>query len=433
MTLALLVVVLAGVIATVTIAYRSHREQDLTVQLRAAADDFQRTPPGEVTKLLAGDLARHGIAVNFEDPSAAGPGPTDPLEVSAVPELRAADAGISHEGALAMLDQPLPDGRIVVLSASYGAIDGDVQQLLEIEIGVALAAVVLTAFLIRYVTSAALRPLADVSRTAARIAGGDTAQRLRPGRSDTELGSMAAAFDHMVDALEDAVRHATAAEETMRRFLADGSHELRTPIAALQTTAERLLREQPRRPGRDALEALLARDAARLGRLVDDLLSVARLDAAIPPQWANVDLSEVAAAAVAETESRGTCEIAFEGASPTWVAGDQDALLRVIRNLLDNAATAAGPTGHVRIRVATTAVGATLTVEDDGPGVPAEERERIFERFVRLTPGTSSGSGLGLAIARRIVDQHRGALTCDDVDRGARFTLLLPLREPGDA
>jgi two-component system OmpR family sensor kinase len=433
--LALLVTVLIGVIAAVTIAYRSNREQDLVEQLRAAGDEFQDTLPGDVTKFFVADLARHGIAVDFQDTSATAPdsksGPFDPIGVKPDPPPAKADGSISTRGSLVVLDQPLSDGTHVVLSASNDAIDADVRQLLAIEIAVALVAIVLAALLIRRVTSAALKPLADVSRTATRIAGGDTAERLRPARSDTELGSMAAAFDHMVDALEEAVRQAQGAEETMRRFLADASHELRTPIAALQATAERLLRDQPRRPRRDALEAMLAGDAARLGRLVDDLLSLARLDAALPAPSARVDLAHLAEAAAAELDRRGRASaIALELASPVWVAGDPEALSRVIRNLLDNAVTAAASGGQVRLRVTEAADEAQLSVEDDGPGVPGEERERIFDRFVRLAPGTSSGSGLGLAIARRIARQHRGDLTCDEIDRGGRFTLRLPLAEP---
>jgi two-component system OmpR family sensor kinase len=437
-TLALLVVVLTGVIAAVTIAYRSNREQDLATQLHAAADDFQRTPPGEVTKFLAADLARQGIAVDFENGSApvsdTQPVPADPGGGKPDPGSVKTDGPIGAPGSLVVLDQPLPDGTHVVLSASNDAIDADVRQLLAIEIVVALVALVLAALLIRRLTAAALRPLADVSRTAARIAGGDTAERLRPARTDTELGSMAAAFDHMVDALDGAVHQSRDAEETMRRFLADASHELRTPIAALQATAETLLREQPRRPRRDALEATLAGDAARLGRLVDDLLSLARLDAALPVASKRLDLGHLAETAVAEIDRGGPVSaIALELTSPIWVAGDQEALSRVIRNLLNNAVAAAGSEGHVRVRVVRAANEARLSVEDDGPGVPGEERERIFDRFVRLTPGTSSGSGLGLAIARRIARQHRGDLTCDDVVRGALFTLRLPIAEPAES
>jgi signal transduction histidine kinase len=245
---------------------------------------------------------------------------------------------------------------------------------------------------------------------------------------------MAAAFDDMVDALEAAVRQAKDSEETMGRFLADASHELRRPIAAVQASAETLLREQPRRPTRDALEAALAGDAARLGRLVDDLLSLARLDAPAPARSATVDLSGLAEAAIADANGRALGrDISLETSEAVAVEGDADAISRIIRNLLENAVVAAGPAGHVRVRIAKDAGEAQLSVEDDGPGVPATERERIFDRFVRLAPGGAPGSGLGLAIARRIAHQHHGELTCDGVERGARFTLRLPLAGPARA
>jgi two-component system OmpR family sensor kinase len=160
---------------------------------------------------------------------------------------------------------------------------------------------------------------------------------------------------------------------------------------------------------------------------------LARLDAPALARSANVDLSSLAEAAITDANSRALGgDISLEASGAAAVEGDPDAISRIIRNLLENAVAAAGPAGHVRLRVATDAREARLTVEDDGPGVPATERERIFDRFVRLTPGGSAGSGLGLSIARRIARQHQGDLTCDAVEPGARFTLRLPLAGPAE-
>jgi signal transduction histidine kinase len=214
----------------------------------------------------------------------------------------------------------------------------------------------------------------------------------------------------------------------MRRFLADASHELRTPVAALQASAETLLREQPERPERDLLEARLARDAARLGRLVDDLLNLARLEANEPLRREAVDLATLAAQAADESRARSNgVSITTELTPGAPVQGDPDALSRVLRNLLDNALTAVGPGGSVRVTLGRDDRYAQAYVWDDGPGVPEEARQRVFERFVRLDGGSGPGTGLGLAIAQRIARQHGGDVVCEPVDRGACFVLRVPL------
>jgi signal transduction histidine kinase len=211
----------------------------------------------------------------------------------------------------------------------------------------------------------------------------------------------------------------------MRRFLADASHELRTPVAALQATAERLLRDQPSRPGRDAIEAGLARDSGRLGQLIDDLLNLARLDAREQPHRQPLDLVDLASAAVAAAGTNGSAaRVELVSCGPVPASGDRDALLRVLRNLLENALAVADT---VTVEVRQTSEGPTVSVADDGPGVPAEERERIFEPFVRLARSPRGGTGLGLAIVRRTIESHGGTVTCDACPAGgARFTLRLP-------
>jgi signal transduction histidine kinase len=278
-------------------------------------------------------------------------------------------------------------------------------------------------------TRTALRPLSQVIETSSRIAAGDAELRLRPTRTDTELGSLAAAFDQMVDALERAVADAQDTEAAMRRFLADASHELRTPIAALQATAETLLREQPPRPRRDELEAALAGSASRLGRLIDDLLSLARLEGTFQPRPEPVDLAELARTAADEARLQHAGPTIELKTGTARVQGDANALLRVIRNLLDNALAAVPADGRVNVTTRRRGDQVQLVVTDDGPGIPDGDRERVFERFIRLDNIHAPGSGLGLAIARRIVRQHDGQLTCDPVPHGASFTLQLPAWE----
>ena len=228
----------------------------------------------------------------------------------------------------------------------------------------------------------------------------------------------------MLDALETAIDEARASDAATRRFLADASHELRTPIAALQASIETLLREQPERPDRDRLEAAAARDSERLGRLVNDLLGLARLEA--HPTRTAVDLASIARPLLEHAQARAPhATITLTADRDTTVSGDPDALERVLRNLLDNALTAIGPTGRIDVQLRRLNGYLQALVTDDGPGVPEHLRAQIFERFVRLDP-SKPGHGLGLAIARRIAHQHHGDLTCDPTPTGASFTLRLP-------
>jgi two-component system, OmpR family, sensor kinase len=145
---------------------------------------------------------------------------------------------IQTHGSLLTLDEVLPDRTRVIFSASRASIDHAVSDLLLVELLVAAGALALGTVLVVRGTRTALRPLSAVIETATRITHGDSKLRLNPSRTDTELGSLAAAFDQMVDALETAIEEARASDAATRRFLADASHELRTPITALQATVE---------------------------------------------------------------------------------------------------------------------------------------------------------------------------------------------------
>jgi two-component system, OmpR family, sensor kinase len=414
-TLAVLAIVLAGVVTAVTLAYRAKLNGDLHSRLTKAGVAVQRAgSAGQAKRLLPG-LALEGIAIRIKPPSggeapATGPGKADPT--------------VHAHGSLLTLDEILPDRTKVSFTASRASIDQAVTNLLLVELLVAAAALLLAGLLVLQGTRTALRPLFAVIETATRIAHGDSKLRLEPSRTDTELGSLAAAFDEMVDALEKAIEDARASDAATRRFLADASHELRTPIAALQASVETLLREQPERPERDRLEAAVARDSERLGRLVDDLLGLARLEA--HPARTPVDLVTIARPLVAEARAHAPgAAITLSAESDTTVRGDPDALARVLRNLIDNALGAIQPTGRIEVQLRRRNGYTEAVVADDGPGVPEYERQRIFERFVRLDP-TKPGHGLGLAIARRIARQNDGDLTCDPTPSGASFTLRIP-------
>jgi signal transduction histidine kinase len=419
-TLALLAIVLAAVVTAVTLAYRAKLDGDLRTRLTTAGAAVERAGHGRALKDLVPGLALEGIAIrgSAAPPPQAGTGAHATQPATTGPTIHA-------RGSLLILDEILPDGTRLSISASRASIDQAVTNLLLVELVVAAAALALATLLVLQGTRTALGPLSAVIETATRIAHGDSKLRLNPSRTDTELGSLARAFDQMLDVLEAAIDEARASDTATRRFLADASHELRTPVAALQASVETLLREQPERPERDRLEAAVARDSERLGRLINDLLGLARLEA--HPTRTPVDLASITSPLLRHAQARAPhATITLSADNDTTVRGDPDALERVLRNLFDNALAAIGPTGRIDVHLSRSNGYVQALVTDDGPGVPEHQREQIFERFVRLDPD-KPGHGLGLAIARRIAHQHHGDLTCDPNPNGASFTLHLPI------
>ena len=288
-TLALLAIVLAAVVTAVTLAYRAKLDGDLHSRLTNAGAAVERAgSPARLSASCRASRSRGSPSASRGPVAASRAGQTGPT--------------IQTHGSLLILHEVLPDGTRLSFSASRASIDHAVTNLLLVELLVAAAALALATLLVLHATRTALRPLSAVIETATRIAHGDSKLRLKPSRTDTELGSLAAAFDQMLDALETAIEEARASDAATRRFLADASHELRTPIAALQASVETLLREQPERPERDRLEAAVARDSERLGRLVNDLLGLARLEA--QPNRAPTDLASIARPLLEHAQAR---------------------------------------------------------------------------------------------------------------------------------
>lgn len=224
--------------------------------------------------------------------------------------------------------------------------------------------------------------------------------------------------------------------EAQEHFVADASHELRTPIAVVQSSADVLLRHPDHSIAeeREVVEGI-AEEASRMGALVRNLLDLGTIDQA-PLERRPVELSEIAAAAVEALRPRAQAqgmEITLEDSEGVWALGDHSALGQVARILVDNAVKYAGANSHVRLSVAESGREALLRVSDTGPGIPLEEQGRVFERFARVDKARSraqGGSGLGLSIARAIVDRHEGRIELDSQrGEGATFTVVLP-RDP---
>ncbi|MGW4946893.1 sensor histidine kinase [Actinoplanes sp. NPDC004185] len=274
-----------------------------------------------------------------------------------------------------------------------------------------------------YFVGRSLHPVEDMRAQAASITSRNLHTRLPVPATDDEVAALATTMNTMLDRIE-------SASAAQRRFVADASHELRSPLATVQANADLLegagLDEAPARS-----VARIRRESARMARLVEDLLLLARVDdAGLRVRREDVDLDDLAYAdreRIALEHPRLTVEAAIE---PVRVVGDADALQRVLRNLLDNAARHA--TGTVTVTVRAAGGFAEVSVGNDGPPIPAGDRERIFDRFVRLDDSRSragGGTGLGLPIARDIVTAHGGELTVDDLDAGAVMRIKLPLRD----
>ncbi|GAB3915303.1 two-component sensor histidine kinase [Microlunatus endophyticus] len=326
----------------------------------------------------------------------------------------------------------------LVLAVDTSLVQGARQTLRRLLVVAGLAALLVSAVLVLIMVRLALRPLDAVAGLAHSITAGNRGARLRPTRPDTEIGQTAQALDAMLDELEGAESRARSAEAQSQQFLADAAHELRTPIAGVQAAAETLLHQSERlgTEERQRLEALLAGEARRAGLVVSDLLEAVRLESRPDLRPVPTDLRELATTEIERISMRApSVTVTLDGPSVVAIC-DPDRIAAVLRNLLDNALRAAGDDGRITVRVAAPpdpgADSAVIDVVDSGPGVPGQDRERIFDRMVRLDADRSAGSGgsgLGLAIARGWARAHGGDLVCLEPanGRGALFRLTLPM------
>jgi two-component system OmpR family sensor kinase len=315
----------------------------------------------------------------------------------------------------------LSDGGTVTVYASRAGVNQTLRRLLVLELLGTAIALGLAVVLLDHAARRALAPLRQVVATAERTASGASGLRLRPDRPDTELGQMAVAYDRMLDALEAALEDTRRSDERTQRFLADAAHQLRTPVTRIRTTVESLFRtDDPE--ARDGLLTALVRETGRTRRLLASLLRLARLDQGEAPARLPVDLVELCRAELERVEPfapnlRFELRLPNPPLSPLVVDGES--LREALSNLLDNARRHAAQL--VTVEVSAGAETVRITVADDGPGVPPENRERVFERFASLDD--KGGSGLGLSIARGVARAHGGDL----VYTGQAFEVILPV------
>jgi signal transduction histidine kinase len=400
---AVLVGVLAGSLAD-SAAAEAERRAALTAQLLAVPSP--PAPAGEPRLVVAPD-----VVVRPAQPG---------VPVPAAPSFTQ-----SERFAVASRPVVTTEGEVLVQArASLHPAAAALETLRSVLLPGVPALLLLVAALTWLAVGRALAPVSAIRRELADITATDLHRRVPVPQARDEVRLLAETTNRTLDRLEQAVgRH--------RRFVADAAHELRSPLAVLRTRLE-IAPPQPL-----AAEALA--DVERIQRLTTDLLLLARLDAGEPPEHVEVDLGQVAAEEAARARPRTHVRVDLRIDAGIVVRGSAEQLRRLVANLVDNAVRHAESAVTVRLRLCESggAGNAVLEVEDDGPGIPGDQHEAVFDRFARLDEARArdaGGSGLGLAIARDIAVHHRGSLAVAGGPPGALLRARFPVRDcPGQS
>ena len=392
---------------------------------------------------------------------------TDPITASSFDKAQAVLAGIGASpspqtvtlpglGSYRVVALPTPSGTVVITGLPERPVDDTVNHLLIIELVVFAVALSITGLAAAGCVRLSLRPLTQVAATAEQVSQSQLASgevelpaavpNPAPG---TEAGQVADAFNRMLAHVADALRFRHASEDRLRRFVADASHELRTPVAIIRSHAEFAQRDGAATPQEVAHSlARISAQSDRMTGLVDDLLLLARLDSGRalgrePVDLTRLVLDAVRDAQVASPDHKWQLDLPDE---PVTVVGDEPTLHQAVGNLLANAGTHTPAGTVVAVSLDPTCDGVRLAVADDGPGIPVELRPRLFERFVHGTRAgpdarrggagggasrsASGGYGLGLPIVAAIVAAHRGRLELASPGSrtgGTEFRITLPV------
>lgn len=333
---------------------------------------------------------------------------------------------------------------VVALALPLDSVARTTRSMIWLFTWVTLAVAVVATVVGRSMVRRSLRPLQGVERAAAAIATGDLSTRVPHAAPGTEVGSLTSSLNTMLSHIEVAFEAQQASEAKMRRFVADASHELRTPLAAVRGYAElyRLGALADNQAVADAIKRI-EDEATRMGVLVGDLLSLTRLDEGRPLDLEPVNLQALVIEAVQDARALAPDRVVSlnpaQGAS-LCVDADPALLRRVVANLLANAINHTSATTPIELGVGTSPDSgerpggwAVLEVRDHGPGIPAEARTQVFERFFRLDTSRSrdsGGAGLGLAIVASVVTAHGGRVEVTDTPGGgATIRVYLPLNQ----
>lgn len=358
------------------------------------------------------------------------------IQLSAGDQLLTVGSADGTTGTWRVAVVDLPDGGALLAAAPMARVEDALARLLAIETVAGLTLLALLASGAWLILRSGLRPIERMSTTAGSISAGSLDVRVGGEDTDSEVGQLARALNGMLDDLEDAFLEREATEAKLRRFLADASHELRTPLTSIQGFAE-LFRLGPESEHVD-LPTIMRRieeESGRMRRLVEDLLTLARLDETHPAERRTVDLAVLAADACSDAVAHDPGRpVRLDAPTPVPVTGDAGHLRQAIGNLVANAIRHTPPGTAVEVTTAIHNGSAWLTVRDHGTGLDQEALARAFDRFWQADPARAgTGTGLGLSIVEAIMAEHGGKVSADNApDGGALFTITIPT-SPGAA
>jgi two-component system OmpR family sensor kinase len=454
---ALVTVAQGGFFLATYLFYKNSEYQRLDAQLRSAAPvmdqylDFLESggsgnigpgqgPPGEGPSLDTSASLPPGI---FGEQFSANGLPRYHLLGEVTPKLPSPLPAVSPEGRffsanatsgstkLRVYEIPARDGGVTVVALPTTEVTSALNRLVLIEAAAIAGLLIVLSGGAWLVMRHGLRPLERMAHTAGQISAGDLSPRVSPSGGASEVGQLGLALNTMLGRIESAFAEREATEQKLRQFLADASHELRTPLTSIQGFAE-LFRVSGESAGVD-LPTILRRieeESARMKILVEDLLTLARLDEHREVERKPVDLAVLLADActdaVATDRSR---PVTLDAPEPVVVSGDEAHLRQAIANLLTNALRHTPPGTPIEAGCQVTDHQALVTVRDHGPGLDPDSLMHVFDRFWQGDKArVGTGTGLGLSIVSAIASEHGGMATATNApDGGALFTIKLPV------
>jgi two-component system, OmpR family, sensor kinase len=427
-----------GARSTVDTAVNVLNSPNCQLRFPGASTSF---PAGTVTELIGSDgsvlidcrVQQFGSSTSTSKPVLPRTLRSAGIDTPVAPFTVDGTGGVAHYRVTDWPENSFVQGTFVVFAIPLTETQSTLGDLLLRELLISLAVVVATALVAFVIIRVSLRPLQRMGTVAADIAAGDLTRRVEPATPRTEIGRLGLALNGMLSQIEAAFSERSASNDRLRRVIADASHELRTPLTSIRGYAEMLRRGAEESPkDSETARRRIEEESIRMTGLVDDLLVLARLDQGRPMDKAAVDLRAIATDAVADARVVAPQrQINLSANGPVIVTGDDTRLRQVLGNLVRNALVHTPQLTPIEIAVATDDSIGRVSVADHGPGLSAEDVEKIFEPFYRADPSRSrdrGGAGLGLSIVSAVVSAHGGHVKVRQTEGGgATFEVELPL------